>query len=99
MNKKKEAATIEEIAADATPDVHPDLKALVREVKRRDRQTVVARVLVEEFAKADGIEPDAAWLRHRRSLEIDRIAAMSKGDLRKTDVPALVAEVEARAKG
>jgi hypothetical protein len=85
-----DADTPEELAA------HPDLRALLRVTRRRNRQFVVARLLVEDFARADGEDVGVAWRRFRRALEIDRISALSKGELKKADVAGLAMEVDAR---
>ena len=99
MSRKKEPPTAAELTAEDDADAHPDLKALVRAVRRRDRQFVVARLLVEEFARMEGEDPDAAWHRYRRALEIDRVSALGKGELARTDLAALIAGIAARSGG
>jgi hypothetical protein len=71
----------------------PDLCALIHAVKRRERQFIVARLLVVELARADGEDVDVAWRKYRRALAIERISALPRGDLARADVSALVAEV------
>ncbi len=76
------------------PTEQPDLRALIRAMKRRDRQFVVARILVEEFARADGEDTAVAWRRYRRAVAIERLAALKRGQLAKSDLPTLMAEVD-----
>ncbi len=95
MSSRKEPAPAGEAA---TPDVraaHPDLRALMSAVRRRDRQLVVARLLVEGYARADGEDASVAWRRFRRAIEIEHVSALPKGELRKADVASLMADIDA----
>jgi hypothetical protein len=56
----------------------------------------VARLLVEDFARADGEDVAVARRRYLRALEIDRVSALRRGELQKADAAGLATEIDSR---